>query len=180
MRRPLAKDAGLRTQEGKLAWNPKIESLKDIVTEVVLGSQVCWTSWCTFLILVLGRQRHADLYEFEASLVYIASSGPAKTSQKANKKEEVGKKSKSVSKVYAKPNIRKFKKRLFPNCFSFTLTVSSASHSLLDPALGQEGGNSLSLGLRFSVSDEGFRGVGSLCSHIFWGSHICSRLCRLL
>ena len=38
-----------------------------------------WAWWCTFFIPALGRQRQVDLYEFEASLVYQASSRTART-----------------------------------------------------------------------------------------------------
>ena len=34
----------------------------------------CAGWWCTLLIPALGRQRQADLYEFQASLVYSTSS----------------------------------------------------------------------------------------------------------
>lgn len=33
--------------------------------------------WCTPLVLALGRQRQADLQEFEPNVVYISSSRPA-------------------------------------------------------------------------------------------------------
>jgi len=35
--------------------------------------------WCTPLIPALRRQRHTDLYEFEASLIYIVSSRTVRT-----------------------------------------------------------------------------------------------------
>ena len=37
--------------------------------------------WRTPLILALGRQRQTDLFEFKASLVYIASSRPTRVIQ---------------------------------------------------------------------------------------------------
>jgi hypothetical protein len=43
------------------------------VTGKDLG-QVCWAWWSTLLISALGRQKHTDLCEFEASLLYIESS----------------------------------------------------------------------------------------------------------
>lgn len=42
--------------------------------------------WRTPLVLALGRQRQADLQEFEPSVVYISSSRPAEaTSERVSK-----------------------------------------------------------------------------------------------
>ena len=38
--------------------------------------------WCTPLIPALGRQRQADISDFEASLVYTLSSRTARTKQR--------------------------------------------------------------------------------------------------
>ena len=40
--------------------------------------------WPTPLILALGRQRQVDLYKFETRMIYRASSGTAKATQRKN------------------------------------------------------------------------------------------------
>ena len=40
-----------------------------------------WAYWHASLILAPRRQRQADLYEFEASLLYIVSFRPARATQ---------------------------------------------------------------------------------------------------
>lgn len=50
--------------------------------------------WYTPLVPALGRQKQADIYEFEASLVYRPSSKTAKDTQRTlswKKKEEINK-----------------------------------------------------------------------------------------
>ena len=59
-------------------------------TQVLCKSNKCnWWWWQTLLIPALGRQRQVDLCEFEANLVYRASS---RTGSKATEKHYLGKK----------------------------------------------------------------------------------------
>ena len=62
-----------------------------------------WVKWHTSLILALGRQRQEDLCEFEASLVYRASSKTARATQRnpVSKKQRNKQKDAASQTVYA-------------------------------------------------------------------------------
>lgn len=72
----------LRTRE--LLWS--------VISDGVKNKHLTGQWWWTHLIPALRRQRQVDLYEFEANLVYRASSRTAKTTQwdpvSKNQKEE--------------------------------------------------------------------------------------------
>jgi hypothetical protein len=48
----------------------------------VLKIKMVWEWWHMPLVLALGRQRQADLYEFKTSLVYIANSRSARVTRR--------------------------------------------------------------------------------------------------